>query len=93
MEYYRAFPKAKCVFETDGVTDIYKIKEAIGDRMCIKGDVPAGMLTVGTPDEVYNYVTKLKRELGPGYIVSSGCSCPPNARVENVKAMIAAAGE
>jgi uroporphyrinogen-III decarboxylase len=29
--------------------------------------------------------------MGPGFILSTGCSAPPNAKVENVKAMIAAA--
>ncbi|MCL6477879.1 MAG: uroporphyrinogen-III decarboxylase [Peptococcaceae bacterium] len=91
LEYFRVFPKGRCVFETDGVTDIYKIKEVLGDRMCIKGDVPAAMLTLGTPDDVYNYCTKLIKDMGPGFILSSGCAVPVNAKVENVKAMIAAA--
>jgi len=90
LEYFKTFPKGKCVFETDGVTDIYKIKEVLGDQMCIKGDVPAAMLAIGTPDEVYNYCTKLIRDMGPGFILSSGCALPANAKVENVKAMIAA---
>lgn len=50
------------------------------------------MLTLGTPDEVYNYSTKLIKDLGPtGYILGQGCDIPPNSKVENVKAMIAAA--
>jgi uroporphyrinogen-III decarboxylase len=79
------------VFESDGVTDIYKVKEMLGDRMCIKGDVPAAMLSLDTPDNVYNYCRKRIEEIGPGFILSSGCSAPPNAKVENIKAMIAAA--
>jgi uroporphyrinogen-III decarboxylase len=91
LDYFKAFPKGKCVFESDGVTDIYKIKEALGDRMPIKGDVSAVLTSLGTPDEVYNYCTRIIRDIGPGLILSSGCSLPPNAKVENVKAMIAAA--
>jgi uroporphyrinogen-III decarboxylase len=59
--------------------------------MCIKGDVQAAKLALGNPDEIYNYCTKLIKDMGPGFILSSGCSVPPNAKVENVKAMIAAA--
>jgi hypothetical protein len=91
LDYFKAFPKGKCVFESDGVTDIYKIKEALGDRMPIKGDVSAVLTSLGTPDEVYDYCTRIIRDIGPGLILSSGCSLPPNAKVENVKAMIAAA--
>ncbi|SMC46815.1 uroporphyrinogen decarboxylase family protein [Sporomusa malonica] len=91
LDYFRSFPKGKCVFETDNATNIYKIKEVLGDRMCIKGDVPAAKLALGTPDEVYNYCTQLIKDMGSGFILSSGCSIPPNARVENVKAMISAA--
>lgn len=91
LEYFRVFPKGRCVFEADGATDIYKIKEVLGDRMCIKGDVPAAMLTLGTPEEVYNYCSRLINDMGPGFILSTGCAIPVNAKVENVKAMIAAA--
>ncbi|HEY3423873.1 MAG TPA: uroporphyrinogen decarboxylase family protein [Negativicutes bacterium] len=91
LAYFKDFPKGKCVFETDGATDIYKIKEVLGDKMCIKGDVGAAMFTLGTPDDVYNYCTKLINDMGPGFILASGCAVPVNAKVENVKAMIAAA--
>lgn len=91
LDYFKAFPKGKCVFETDGTTDIYKIKEKLGDRMCIKGDVPSQKLVLGTPDEVYDYCTRIIKDVGPGLILSSGCSIPPNAKVENIKAMLAAA--
>ncbi len=60
--------------------------------MCLMGDVPAAMLTLGTPDEVYKYSCNLVNNLGPkGFILGVGCTVPQNAKVENVKAMIAAA--
>lgn len=91
LEFFRELPKSKCIFSPDGSTNIFKVKEVLGDHMCIMGDVPAAMLTIGTPEDVYNYSNKLIREIGPsGYILSTGCDLPFNARVENVKAMIAA---
>jgi hypothetical protein len=92
LHFFRSLPKAKCVFESDGVTNIYKIKEILGDHMCIKGDVASTMSTLGTPDDVYNYCTKIIRDMGPGFILSTGCSAPPDAKIENIKAMVAAAG-
>jgi len=60
--------------------------------MCIMGDVPAAMLSMGSPDEVYEYSLNLIGKLGPeGFILHSGCDIPANAKLENVKAMIAAA--
>ncbi|CAB1244946.1 uroporphyrinogen decarboxylase family protein [Clostridium sp. MT-14] len=91
LDYFKDFPKGKIVFETDGVTDIYKIKDKLGNRECIKGDVPAGKLVLGTSDEVYDYASRLVKDMGDGFILSSGCSIPPNAKPENVKAMISAA--
>jgi hypothetical protein len=91
LSYFKDFPKGKIVFETDGMTDIYKIKEVLGSTACIKGDVAAAKLVLSTPDEVYDYASKLVKDMGDGFILSSGCSIPPNAKVENVKAMISAA--
>ncbi|WP_411679114.1 uroporphyrinogen decarboxylase family protein [Clostridium thailandense] len=91
LEFFRSLPKGKCVFGTDHATDIYKIKEILGDHMCIMGDVPAAMLAIGTSDEVYDYSTKIIKDMGNGFILSQGCDIPPNAKLENVKAMVAAA--
>jgi uroporphyrinogen decarboxylase len=44
------------------------------------------------PDEIYQYCSRLIRELGPqGFILQSGCDIPANAKLENVQAMVAAA--
>ncbi len=92
LDYFTEFPRGMCIFDPDGQTDIYKIKEVLGDRMCITGDVSPTMLTVASPDEVYRYSRKLIEEIGPsGFILSSGCAVPPNAKPENVEAMVAAA--
>ncbi len=91
LEYFKTLPKQKCIFESDSSTNIYKVREVLGDHMCIKGDVPAALLTLGTPDEVYDYCTKLICDMGTGFILASGCTIPPNAKVDNVKAMVAAA--
>ncbi|WP_005032159.1 uroporphyrinogen decarboxylase family protein [Holophaga foetida] len=92
LDFFRTLPKGKCIFQADSSTNIFKLKEALGDHMCIMGDVPATMLALGTPDEVHTYATRLVREIGPsGFILSSGCDVPPNAKVENVKALVEAA--
>ena len=56
------------------------------------GDVPCTMLTYGEPEEVTAYVNQLLSDIGPrGWIISSGCDIPSDARGENVLAMSRAA--
>jgi len=92
LEYFREFPKGKCIFACDGLTDIYKVKEILGESMCVMGDVPPSLLALGDPHEVYAYCSKLIREIGPsGFILGPGCVAPANAKPENIKAMLSAA--
>jgi hypothetical protein len=92
LEFFKDLPKGKCVLELDSATDIFKAKQVLAGHMCLMGDVPPGMLTVGTPDEVCEYVRKLCEVVGDGggYILSTGCDMPVNARAENVRAMLEA---
>jgi uroporphyrinogen-III decarboxylase len=91
LEYMKEFPKGKCILSTDGSTDIFKAKEVLGNHMCLMGDVPPGMLTLSEPKEVLEYSTRLVKELGPtGFILAQGCDIPPDAKPDNVRAMISA---
>ncbi|MGD8754044.1 MAG: uroporphyrinogen decarboxylase family protein [Desulfobacterales bacterium] len=92
LEIFKDLPRGKCIMALDGETDIFKAKDVLGDHMCIMGDVPASMLFLNNPDDVYAYCKRLIRHLGPrGYILQSGCDIPANAKLENVQAMVAAA--
>jgi uroporphyrinogen-III decarboxylase len=91
LERFRELPRAKCILALDGETDIFRAKKILGDHMCLMGDVPASMLYLDTPAIVSEYCTRLIRELGPaGFILQSGCDIPANAKLENVRAMVAA---
>ncbi|MFH2131514.1 MAG: uroporphyrinogen decarboxylase family protein [bacterium] len=92
LKRFRELPEGKCIMALDGETDIFKAKQLLGDHICIMGDVPASLLCFSSAEEVSRYCKNLIRELGPGgYILQSGCDIPANARLENVKAMVAAA--
>lgn len=83
-------PKAQVVLELDSATDIFKAKAILKGHMCLMGDVPAALLKLGTPEEVVAYVKRLIDVVGEGsgFILSTGCDCPIDARPENVVAMI-----
>lgn len=90
FHYFKDLPPRKCVLNLDGTSDIFKAKEILGDRVCIMGDVPATLLKFGEPGEVDAYCERLIKELGRdgGFILSSGCTIPMDAKPGNVKAMI-----
>ncbi len=90
IHYLKELPAGKCILDLDSTSDIFKAKEMLGDRMCIMGDVPSSLLTLGTPDEVASYCKKLIDKVGKGggFILSSGCTVPYNAKYENLKAMV-----
>lgn len=93
--WLRRLPPRTCILELDSSSDIFKAKQVLGDRMCIMGDVPATLLAFGSKDEVMSYCRRLIGEVGKGggFILSSGCSIPANAKAENVKALAEAAEE
>ena len=87
-------PAKKCILNPDGMTDLHKFKELVGDRMAMMGDVPATLFAAGTPDDIYNYVRNLVRLFGStGLILCPGCDAPINARPENMEAFVAASRE
>ena len=90
LPYLRQLPRASCVVELDGMTDIFKAKEILGEWLCLKGDVSATLLTQGEPDQVTEYCQNLIKNIGSdgGFILSSGCEVPLDAKPDNVAALI-----
>ena len=84
-------PAKKVVLNPDGMTDVRKFREIVGDKMALLGDVPAGIFAAGTPDDMYNYVRDLVRDVGTtGLLLCPGCEAPINTKPENMKAFVAA---
>jgi hypothetical protein len=90
----REFPAKMCILNLDGMTDVRKAKQVLGDRMAIMGDLPAAMFSAGTPEQVRAYVRDLVCDVGPsGLILAPGCDAPIDTRPENMEAWIAACHE
>ena len=90
LPYFKELPPKMVVAELDSMTDIFKAKEILKGHMCIAGDVPASLTSVGTPEEVEEYCRKLIDGVGEGggFILSSGCTVPVDCKLENLKAMV-----
>jgi hypothetical protein len=95
LPYFKEFPAKRCILQLDGATDIFKAKEILHGHMVIMGDVPATILSMGTPEEVTHYCQKIIKLIGSGggFILSSGCSVPHDAKIENVRALVKAGNE
>lgn len=95
LPYFKEFPRGRCLMQLDGATDIFKAKEILRDHMALMGDVPPGLLAMGTPEEVTAYCRKLIEVVGDGggFILNSGCETPINSKPENVLAMVRAGNE
>ena len=94
LEHIADIPRGKCIYFFER-TDIFKAKQVLGDVVCLRGNVPASMLTTGTPDDVRAYCRKLIEVAGKGggLIVDGGSGIPDESRTENVQAMFAATRE
>ncbi len=90
LECFLDLPKGKVLLELDSTTDIFKAKQILRGHVALMGDVPASLLKLGSPEDVTAYVKKLIDVVGEdsGFILSTGCDCPIDAKPENVRAMI-----
>jgi len=90
LPYLKELPKGKCICDLDGTTDIFKAKEILKGHMCISGDVPASLLSLGKPEEVEEYCKRLIDEVGDGggFMLTTGCECPIDVKPENLRAMV-----
>ncbi len=94
LDRFHELPERMCLLNSDGMTDLRRARELLGDHMAFMGDVPSGLLASGTPDDVFDYVEALIGDIGTtGLILCPGCDVPINAKPENVVALAQAGRE
>lgn len=73
--------------------DIVEVKDRVGDRLCVCGNIDVDLLSRGTPDEVRALAMRRLEALAPrgGYCLGSSNSVPDYCKVENYLAMVQAA--
>ena len=70
-------------------TDMVRAKQAIGDKICIGGNVPSGLMVTGTAEQVKEYCRKLIDTAGKGggYLMCNGVSMD-EGKPETIHAMV-----
>ena len=89
LDFLKELPKGKIIAWMDK-TDIFKAKEEIGDKLCLKGNIPPSLFIAATPTQIEEYCKKLIDIVGEGggFIMDGGVTgISDEAKPENVKDM------
>jgi hypothetical protein len=91
LELIADIPPRKAVYWFER-TDLIRAKKVLGDVVCLRGNVPASMLTTGTPEQTDACCRALIEQVGRdgGFILDGAIGIPDEARPENVAAMFQA---
>jgi uroporphyrinogen-III decarboxylase len=93
LDSVNEFPKGSVSWMFDQ-TDIIRAKQMLGSKCSIIGNVPSSLVVTGAASDVKAYCRKLIENCGKGggYILGAG-AIAENPKLENLKAMVAAARE
>ncbi len=89
LKYLADLPKGKTAgwFQ---FSDIFKVKEVVGETMAITGGMRNSMLQAGTPEDVRDFTKRLCKEVGKGggFLMSVGVGEMEGCRPDLVKVWI-----
>jgi uroporphyrinogen-III decarboxylase len=73
LEYLAELPKGKSIGSFQD-SNIFKVKEVVGDTMCIFGGMSIPLLKNGTPESIREYTHKVCEEVGKdgGFVMATG---------------------
>jgi uroporphyrinogen-III decarboxylase len=88
LEIISDVPEGKIIYAFES-TDIFKAKEILRDKVCIRGNVPAALLCTGSAQDVAGYCKKLIDIVGEGggFILDGGTGIPDETPPDNLRAM------
>lgn len=88
LEFLQELPAKKWVAHWD-IVDRKKVKDMLGDKVCYWGNVPAGLMCTGTPEQVTADVREMIDMFGEsgGLLIDASMGIPDESRPENVRAL------
>jgi hypothetical protein len=75
LQYLRELPKGKTIGRFDS-SDLFEVKEVLGDTMCIMAGFPVSLLQSGTPEQIRALTKELIQVVGKdgGFIMGASSS-------------------
>ncbi len=94
LEYLAELPKGKTVGKFQQ-SDIFKVKEVVGDTMCILGGMPVSMLLGADPSQIREHTHKVCETVGKGggFIMTTDISEMEGCSPELIKTWVDATRE
>jgi uroporphyrinogen-III decarboxylase len=94
LHYLAELPRGKTIGMFQD-SNIFKVKEVLGDTLCIFGGMPVSMLRRGSPDAIRDLTKRLCKEVGKGggFIMSSSIGELEGCDIELVKTWMDATKE
>ncbi|HJN08977.1 MAG TPA: uroporphyrinogen decarboxylase family protein [Pirellulaceae bacterium] len=88
LESFAELPDRSIVYHLDQ-GDIYKTRDALGDKFCLSGGVPNTLLSLGEPADVRKRCLELIEGIAQdgGYIMDASAIVQNDATVENMRVM------
>jgi uroporphyrinogen decarboxylase len=96
-DYTRTIDKIAAIDSIDLIqleyTNLVEAKKKVGNKKCISGGLHPSHLVLHSPKQVLREAGQLIRKCakGGGFILSSACEVPMNAKPSNIKALVKAA--
>lgn len=84
------------IVDIDSMVELRLAKEAIGDRVCLLGNIdPVAVMLQGSAARVQEVAEECinAAAAGGGYILGTGCEVPPGSPLENMRALVRVAHE
>ena len=93
LDIIKDIPAGKACYKFE-MSDIDKIREVLGDGICLRGGVPTSLLVTGTPEQVREHCKKLIDTMAKkGTFIIDSSSGLDDAKPENVRALFDATRE
>lgn len=90
IPYFKQLPRGSAILALDSTTNIFAAKEVLRGHLCLAGDVPPALMSLGKPEDVEAYCKRLIDEIGGdgGFILGTGCEMPTAVKLDNWRALV-----
>ncbi len=88
LKWIAELPERSIVYHVDR-GDIFEVHRAVGEKFCISGGIPNGLLAFGSPEEVRDCCKRVIDGVARdgGYIIDAGAIMQDDTKEENLRAM------